>query len=282
MESNTFATTIYAQTPAPRAFEYLRRLQNLDEWTLGSRMLARIDDDTWMGTASGYQTTLCYHVRALEHPRFAAIEWQCGYRYREYFKQYPVFVFPSRYANPNGDEDGSYIHWISVIDPARRTEMIMQGIASVHHYEARGLKAALERGEYVAEPGRGRMSVLSDTMWVDAPIALAREVLADRAALVTWAPHFRPVDAAAGSFVDEYARRVQVELNACDLGDYVLVEQDYVYPDLGGTQRCPIVLIPSTRAFGPDAPGFLLHRIAFVRADGSQAHRAYVHCRSHR
>ena len=180
MENNTFATTVYAQTPAPRAFDYLRRLQNLDEWTLGSRMVTRIDDDTFMGTASGYQTMLCYHVRTLEHPRFAAIEWQCGYRYREYFKQYPVFVFPSRYADPRGDEDGSYIHWISVIDPARRTEMIMQGIAAVHHYEGRGLKAALERREGLDAARAGRSSVLSDTMWVDAPIEMARELLADR------------------------------------------------------------------------------------------------------
>jgi cytochrome P450 len=288
MESNTFTTTIYAHTPVARAFEYLRRLQHLDEWTLGSRMVTRIDDDTAMGTASGYHSMLCYHVRTLEHPcpergggdassppsrraRFAAIEWQCGYRYREYFKQYPVFVFPSHYANPHASEDGSYIHWISVIDPARRTEMIMQGIAAVHHYEGRGLKAALERREGLTQPAKGRLSVLSDTMWVDAPIDMARELLADRQALNSWAPMFRPVDAAAGSFVDEYARRVEVELTACELGDYVLVEQDYTYPDLGAVQRCPIVLIPSVRAFGPDAPGFLLHRIAFIEGDGSQA-----------
>src|SRR5919106_495997 len=232
MENNTFTTTIYAQTPARRAFAYLRRLQNLDEWTLGSRMITRIDDDTFMGTASGYQTMLCYHVRTLEHPRFAAIEWQCGYRYREYFKQYPVFVFPSQYADPRADEDGSYIHWVSVIDPARRTEMIMQGIAAVHHYEGRGLKAALERREGIAQPAKPRSSVLADTMWVDAPIEMARELLADRDGLASWAPLFRAVDAAAGSFVDEYARRVHVEFTACELGGYVLVEQEYVYPDL--------------------------------------------------
>jgi pulcherriminic acid synthase len=272
MEHNTFTTTIYAHTPAARAFEYLRRLGNLDEWTLGSRMTTRIDDDTFMGTASGYQTMLCYHVRTLEHPRFAAIEWQCGYRYREYFKQYPVFVFPSRYADPGGDADGSYIHGISVIDPARRTEMIRQGIAAVHHYEGRGLKAALERREGLAHPATGRWSVLSDTMWVDAPIEMARELLADRKTLSDWAPLFRPVDAAVGSFVDEYARRVQVEFTACELGGYALVEQDFHYPDLNAVQRCPIVLVPSSRAFGPDAPGFLLHRIAFVRNDGTQAH----------
>ena len=270
MEDNTFATTIYAQTPASRAFAYLRRLQNLDEWTLGSRMVTRIDDDTFMGTASGYQTMLCYHVRTLGHERFAAIEWQCGYRYRDYFKQYPVFVFPSQYANPHSDEDGSYIHWVSVIDPVQRTEMIMQGIAAVHHYESRGLKAALERREGIAQPAAGQSSVLSDTMWVDAPIEMARELLIDRAALASWAPLFRVVDAATGSFVDEYARHVDVEFAACAMGDYVLVEQDYIYRDLGVVQRCPIILVPSARAFGPDAPGFLLHRIAFVRNDGSQ------------
>jgi pulcherriminic acid synthase len=272
MENNTFTTTIYAHTPSPRTFEYLRRLQNLDEWTLGSRMITRIDDDTFMGTASGYQTMLCYHVRTLDHPRLAAIEWQCGYRYREYFKQYPVFIFPSRYADPRSTDDASYIHWVSVIDPARRTEMIMQGIAAVHHYEGRRLKAALERREGVAQPAVGTASALSDTMWVDAPIALAREMLSDRARLADWAPLFRAVDAAAGSFVDEYARPVQVEFTACDLGDYVLIEQDFHYPDLNAVQRCPIVLVPSSRAFGPDAPGFLLHRIAFVRNDGTQAH----------
>lgn len=270
MENNTFATTIYARTPAPRAFEYLRRLQNLDEWTLGSRMITRIDDDTYMGTASGYQTMLCYHVRTLEHPRFAAIEWQCGYRYRDYFKQYPVFVFPSQYAGAGDGEDGSYIHWISVIDPVRRTEMIMQGIAAVHHYEGRGLKAALERREAITQPAEGRFSLIADTMWVDAPIEMARELLADRTALAGWAPLFRPVDATAGAFVDEYARRVLVEFSACELGDYVLVEQDYAYPDLDKMQRCPIVLVPSARAFGSGAPGFLLHRIAFIRNDGSQ------------
>src|SRR4029450_5192283 len=217
MENNTFATTIYAQTPGSRAFEYLRRLQNLDEWTLGSRMLTRIDDDTFMGTASGYQTMLCYHVRTLEHERIAAIEWQCGYRYREYFKQYPVFVFPSRYADPRGDEDGSYIHWVSVIDPARRTEMIMQGIAAVHHYEGRGLKAALERREGFAQPAIGGFSVLADTMWVDAPIEMARELLVDREALAGWAPLFRAVDAAAGPLAGHSAARAQVSLRAREL-----------------------------------------------------------------
>jgi pulcherriminic acid synthase len=256
MEANTFATTVHARTPAARAFAYLRRLQNLDEWTLGSRMVTRIDDDTWMGTASGYQAALCYHVRTLEHPRIPAIEWQCGYRWREPFKQYPVFIFPAHYA---GGEDGCYIHWISAIDPARRTEMIMQGIAAVHHYEGRGLKAALERAEGLSRPAAGSIEVVSDTMWVDAPLESASAFLSDLASLPAWAPHYRASD---GAFADEYGRRVEATFTACDLGGTVLVEQDYRLDDT--LERRPIVLLPCSSVFGPDAAGFLLHRIAFV------------------
>jgi cytochrome P450 len=270
MEANTFATTVFARTPAAAAFAYLRRLQNLDEWTLGSRMRTRIDDDTFMGTASGYQAMLCYQVRTLEHPRLPAIEWRCGHRWREWFKQYPVLVFPSRWVDPFAGEDGCYVHWVSVVDPARRTAMIMQGIAAVHHYEARGLKAALERAQGLDAPAEGRFTVLADTMWVDAPMAAAKPFLADPANVPAWAPHFRP--AGVGRFTDEYGRRVEVAFTAGDLGDYGLVEQDWAYPDLGEVQRCPILLVTSARAFGPGAPGFLLHRIAFVRADGSARH----------
>ena len=264
METNTFATTVYARTHAERAYAYLRHLPNLDEWTLGSRMLKRIDDDTYMGTASGYQTMLCYHVRPLAHPSFLAIEWQCGYRYRDYFKQYPVFVFPSCYVDPGCDEDGSYIHWISVIDPARRTPMIMQGIAAVHRYEGRGLKAALERREGMAAPADARWRIETDTIYVDAPIALAVAELTDPARLPLWAPLFRCDKEGDGrDFLDEYGRRVRVTFSAHRLDDYVLVEQDYAYRDQGVVHRHPIVLIPSSRAFSPAASGFLLHRIGF-------------------
>ena len=265
MEANTFAITIYARTPPERAFAYLRRLQNLDEWTLGSRMVSRIDDDTWMGTASGYQAALCYHVRTLEHPRIPAIEWQCGYRWREPFKQYPVFVFPARYADPESDDDGSYIHWISAIDPARRTDMIMQGIAAVHHYEGRALKAALERAEGLDRPARAGLECISDTMWVDAPLESACALLADPAALPAWAPRFR---ARGDAFEDAYGRRVETTFSHCDLGGTVLIEHDYRSAD--ALQRCPIVLLPCSGVFGADATGFLLHRIAFLRAGAAQ------------
>ena len=270
MESNTFATTVYAATSADKAFAYLRHLPHLDEWTLGSRMVSRIDDDTWMGTASGYQTMLCYHVRPLEHPGFRAIEWQCGYRYREYFKQYPVFVFPSSYVAPDSDENGCHIHWISVIDPARRTPMIMQGIAAVHQYESRGLKAALERREHVSSPAQSRWRLETDTMYVDAPIELAVAELSDPSLLPLWAPLFRADPRGDGrDFLDEYGRRVRVTFAAHRLDDYVLVEQDYAYPDQGVVHRHPIVLIPSSRAFTPAASGFLLHRIGFWDTEAS-------------
>ena len=265
MEANTFATTVFARTPASTAFAYLRHLPHLDEWTLGSRMRTRIDDDTWMGTASGYQTMLCYHVHALAHPQFLAIEWQCGYRWRDYFKQYPVFVFPSSYIDPGDSEDGSYIHWISVIDPARRTPMIMQGIEAVHRYEGRGLKAALERRAGLAAPAEGRWHIETDTIYVDAPIELAAAELGDTARLPLWAPLFRtdPQSADGRDFRDEYDRRVRVTFAVHRLDDYVLVEQDYEYPELGVRQRHPAVLVPSSRAFSSAASGFLLHRLAF-------------------
>ncbi len=162
MESNTFSTSVFIAAPAKTVHDYLGRLKNLDEWTLGSRMKEEVDADTWIGTASGYQRTLYYHVRRLENNRFYAIEWQCGYEYRNYFKSYPVLLFPPDYIEPGSAESGVYLHWISVIDPVQRTPMIMQGIQTVHNSEARSLKAALERedgpdrGGARPAPDRGR------------------------------------------------------------------------------------------------------------------------------
>ena len=70
MESNTFATSQYIATSQDAAFEYLRDLRNLDEWTLYSRMIEQVDENTWRGTASGYQHDLFYHVRPIETPLF--------------------------------------------------------------------------------------------------------------------------------------------------------------------------------------------------------------------
>ena len=266
MEKNTFATSVFVQTHPTRAFEYLRRLENLNEWTLGSRMVARIDDDTWMGTASGYQSMLCYHVRTLEHPVFRAIEWQCGYRYDEYFKQYPVLLLPPDYLDPMSEEQGTYLHWVSVIDPARRTPMIMEGIQAVHRFEARALKAALERREGLSQAAHGRFRVETDTIYIDASMELASEYVADVRTLPEWSPLFRPEGEPAceqGRFRDEYDRPVSVSFRAHRLSDYALVEQDYHDAQSGFLQRCPVLLIPSERAFGAGARGVLLHRLTF-------------------
>ena len=266
MERNTFATSVFVQTDSERAFEYLRRLENLNEWTLGSRMVERIDEDTWMGTASGYQSMLCYHVRTLEHPQIRAIEWQCGYRYDEYFKQYPVLVLPADYPDPASGERGSYLHWVSVIDPLRRTPMIMEGIQAVHRFEARGLKAALERREGLKEAARGRFHIDTDTIYIDAPMSTVAEYAADVRTLSEWSPLFRPEGDPArerGCFRDEYDRQVQVSFRAHQLSDYVLIEQDYHDVQSGTVQRCPVLLIPSERAFGAGARGVLLHRLTF-------------------
>ena len=106
MEKNTFATSAYIAAPLETAHRYLGDLENLDEWTLGSRMVEQIDEDTWIGTASGYQRSLYYHVRRLDHPTFPGIEWQCGYKDKEYFKAYPVLLFPPAYVDPDSEEIG--------------------------------------------------------------------------------------------------------------------------------------------------------------------------------
>ena len=63
MEKNTFATSAYIGVPSKKAFAYLADLQTLGEWTLGSRMCEKVDENTWVGTASGYQNPLYYHIQ---------------------------------------------------------------------------------------------------------------------------------------------------------------------------------------------------------------------------
>jgi cytochrome P450 len=271
MEKNTFATSVYVATQAEEAFVYLRKLENLSEWTLGSRMVERIDEDTWMGTASGYQSALCYHVRTLSDTGILAIEWQCGYTYQNYFKQYPLLIFPANYLEPSSNEHGCYLHWVSVIDPARRTPMIMEGISTVHLFEARSLKAALERRQGIKEPAIGRYNIETDTIFIDAPIGTAIDFVADVRNLSKWSPLFREqgeVTHDAGTYQDEYNHRVDVLFRMHSLSeDYALIEQNFHYPDSGYLQRCLFLLIPSERVFGDRAKGVLLHRIAFWEKD---------------
>jgi hypothetical protein len=267
MEANTFATSAFISAPLQTTFEYLCRLQNLDEWTLGSRMKEQVDPDTWIGTASGYQRRLYYHVRRLENSRFCGIEWQCGYEYKKYFKSYPVLLFPPDYIEPGSKESGVYFHWVSVIDPVQRTPMIMQGIQTVHNSEARALKAALERQAGLTEASQGLYRIETDTIYINAPIDMAAEFLGDLRTMERWSHLLKPaytIQPEHGTFLDEYGQKVEVTLRTSRLEEYYLVEQDYVHPQHNSMQRSPTFLIPLSYAFGdPEAPGLLLHRITF-------------------
>src|SRR4051812_14299903 len=267
MEANTFATSAFISVPLQTAFEYLCLLQNLDEWTLGSRMKEQVDPDTWIGTASGYQHRLYYHVRRLGNSRFRGIEWQWGYEYKKYFKSYPVLLFPPDYIEPGSTESGVYFHWVSVIDPVQRTPMIMQGIQTVHNSEARSLKAALERQVGLTEAALGLYRIETDTIYINAPIEVAAEFLGDLRTMERWSHLLKPastIQPEHGTFTDEYGQTVEVTLQTSRLEEYYLVEQDYVHPQHGFMQRSPTFLIPLSYAFGePDVPGLLLHRITF-------------------
>jgi len=267
MEKNTFSTSAYIAAPPETVYGYLCDLKNLDAWTLGSRMIEQVDEDTWIGTASGYQRRLVYHVRRLDHPQLHAIEWRCGYEPGQYFKAYPVLVFPPTYVDPDSTEPGAYLHWVSVIDPVQRTPMIMEAISAVHRSECRALKAALERRAGLTEAARGRHRLDADTIYIDAPIDLAASYIGDARTMEAWSHLLRPegeVLRDGGRFRDEYDQEVEATFRTHKLGDYRLVEQNFYYPKHDFLQRCPVLLIPCAYAFGdPAAPGVIHHRITF-------------------
>lgn len=267
MERNTFATSAYIATSPETAFDYLWNLKNLDEWTLFSRMIEQIDDNTWLGTASGYQRNLYYHVRKIENQPFYGIEWHCGFEYENYFQVYPVLLFPPNYIEPETDEQGVYFHWLSFIDPGRRTPMIMEGIHTVHTSECRSLKAILERKAGCTKAMPGRYQISTDTIYIDAPIELAIAYIGNLQNLDQWAHLLRSqgeTSPQSGEFLDEYDQTVKVTFQTHQLSNYYLVEQDYYYPDYKFIQRSPVIIIPCSYAFGnPEARGCILHRISF-------------------
>lgn len=265
MESNTYGTSTYIAAREGDVFEYLRDLRNLDEWTLYSRMIEKMDEDTWRGTASGYQHDLYYHVRKIETAMFRGVEWHCGYEYKNYFQCYPTFVFPASYLG--SDEPGVYFHWLSFVGPARRTQMLMQGIHTVHTAEIRSLKGALERKAGLDRAAHGRFEVQTDSIYVDAPLELAVDYLGDVGNLGAWGFFLKPNGSASGgqgSFTDEYGQEVEVTLRKHDLGSYAILEFEHRYPAFDWTQRNLMVLMPCAYAFGdPAARGCVQHRIAF-------------------
>lgn len=276
MEENTFATSAYIDAPLDTVFDYLCSLKNLDEWTLFSRMIKQIDEDTWLGTASGYQRDLYYHVKRVENQFFKGIEWHCGFEYQKYFQVYPVMLFPPDYVEPGSDEKGVYFHWLSFVDPKRRTPMIMQGIETVHTSECRSLKATLERKANLTEAAVGRYKIVTDSIFVDAPVEMGYEYLKNIENLDEWAHLLRSqgdLQSDSGEFIDEYNQRVKVSLRTHELSKYYLIEQNFYYPDHEFTQRCPTIIIPCSYAFGDEsARGFIQHRITFFPQDKSLRH----------
>ncbi|WP_414544604.1 scytonemin biosynthesis cyclase/decarboxylase ScyC [Nostoc sp. CCY0012] len=276
MEKNTFATSAYIATSPESAFEYLCSLKNLDDWTLFSRMQEQVDEDTWLGTASGYHKNLYYHVKKLENPLFYGIEWHCGFEYQKYFQVYPVLLFPPDYIEPGTDEEGVYFHWLSFVDPKRQTQMIMQGIHTVHTSECRSLKGILERQTGRTTAAKGRYFIDTDTIYIDAPIEIGVEYLSDLRNLDEWAHLVRPsgeITRQSGEFRDEYDQKVNISVKLHGLSKYYLLEEEYFYPDYEYYQRSVALLIPTSYAFGdPDASGLILHRITFWKADAPLGH----------
>jgi len=274
MESNTFATSTFIATAEKDAFAYLRDLRNLDEWTLYSRMIEQMDENTWRGTASGYQHDLYYHVRPIETPLFRGVEWHCGYEYGKYFQCYPALVFPASYVG--SDEDGVYFHWLSFVGPERRTPMIMQGIHLVHTAEIRSLKGALERNAGLDAAAQGRFEIKTSSIFVDAPLELAASYLGDVRNLDEWGFFISEdgsVDADQGNFKDEYGQPVEVHARTHDLGEYVIIEFEHQYRRLNYTQRNLLMLVPCAYAFGnPKARGCVQHRIAFFDKEAPPRH----------
>ena len=274
MERNTFATSTYIATSEGAALEYLRDLRNLDEWTLYSRMVEQVDENTWRGTASGYQRDLYYHVRPIETPLFKGVEWHCGFEPGKYFQCYPAPVFPASYVG--SDEPGVYFHWLSFCGPERVTPMLMQGIHYVHTAEIRSLKGNLERRAGLKAAARGRFEVQTASIFVDAPLEMSSSFLGDLRNFAEWAYFIKPDGEPgpnAGRFRDEYGQPVEVEVRTHDFFNYVILEFAHHYRDQNYVQRNLMFLVPTAYAFGsPNAKGLIQHRIAFMEKGSPPAH----------
>ena len=259
MERNTYATSIYIAAPVADVVRYLTDGGSLGEYTLFSRMRERIDETTWLGSASGYQAPLYYHVEHRDLGPFHIVEWHCGHELGSYHHVYPMLVFPAGYFASNPAAAGTYYHWVSFVDPARATPMIVEGMPAVHGAEARSLKAQLERRAGHRGPVPASAALHSHTIYIDAPLEDAAAYLTDPANLTTWGYLLRD----DGSTIrDEYEHRVEISVTRHRLDEYSLVEHDSHYPDAHERVRAPFMLVPASYAFAqPAASGFIMHRV---------------------
>lgn len=257
MEQNTYATSIYIDVPAPDVAAYLRNGDSLGEYTLFSRMRERIDETTWLGTASGYQAGLYYHVRHRDLDQLQIVEWHCGRDYGHYYHVYPMLLFSPRYFG--SPETGTYYHWISFVDPARATPMIAEGLPTVHRAEAHSLKAQLERRIGRRRGVAGGLELRCHTIYVDAPLEPAMSYLGDGGNATEWGFLLRREGA---QIFDEYDHPIEIRIAVRDLGAYQMIDHDTVYLETGAIVRAPLLVIPAAFAFAqPEAPGFVLHRV---------------------
>jgi hypothetical protein len=152
----------------------------------------------------------------------------------------------------------------------------MEGIHTVHTSECRSLKAILERQAGSNQAAQGRYKIETDSIYIDAPIEVAIAYLQDLRNLDEWAHLLRPsgeISPQSGEFLDEYNQKVKVTFRTHDLSNYYLIEQDYFYPDYNFIQRCPVILIPCSYAFGnSSARGCIQHRISFWPIDKPLRH----------
>ncbi|HYX39095.1 MAG TPA: scytonemin biosynthesis cyclase/decarboxylase ScyC [Oligoflexus sp.] len=266
-EQNTFATSVYINSPIDEVHAYLMELKNLNEWTLFSRMKEKIDAHTWKGTASGYHHDLYYHVREIKSETFKGIEWHCGLEYQNYYQVYPVLLFPASSMNPASRESGTYLHWISFVDPARRTAMIKEAIDVVHTSECRSLKARLEQRNGQTQASIGQMRVDSDTIYIDAPVSEVVKLIGDIRQFDKWAHLYKKSGAVTperGEFTDEYGRNSVVSHKVHDVGLYSIVDQRCYYPEYNNTQHSLALVIPTSYALGNQtARGCFHHRVTF-------------------
>lgn len=266
MEANTYATSTFIAASVEDARAYLADGASLSEYTLFSRMQERIDEHTWLGTASGYQRGLYYHVEQRRVGDIAIVEWHCGHELGAYFHVYPMLLIPPSYFGST--ETGSYYHWISFVDPARATPMIKQGLPVVHRSEARSLKAQLERRAGHRSAVQGALDVQSHTIFVQATVDEVAGFLGDPANVATWGYLMRQD---GERLLDEYDRPIRIELRTHDLGRYRLIEHATHHDD-GVTINAPLLVFPCSFAFSPGARGVILHRLsAWPRSIGKQS-----------
>lgn len=267
MEKNTYTTSSYIDAPLGDVRRYLMDGMNLNEYTLFSRMHTKVDDTTWLGTASGYQAGLYYHVRHRDLGSIQIVEWHCGTELNRYYHVYPMMLFQPGYFG--SQEAGTYYHWISFVDPARATAMITQGLPTVHRSEARSLKAHLERRRGLRAASHGALQLTPHTIYVDAPVSDAMAYLADPANATDWG---YMICEDGESLRDEYDHACKVQMTRHDLGEYQVLEHDTTYLESGHVVRAPLVVIPASYAFAqPKATGFVFHRISAWPVTGLRA-----------